>query len=98
MGKKQVRVRKADGNQPELVEQIRDLPGVKVVLTHVIGNGFPDCIISFRGFNYMCEIKNPSQPPSKRKLTPDEEEFHKNWTGQIAVIMTLDDVLEMIKK
>lgn len=91
-------MRKVDSNQAELVKQIRKIPGVSVALTHIVGNGFVDGIIGYQKRNYLCEIKDPSQPPSKRKLTPDEEEFHRNWTGQIAVIMTLDDVIEMIKK
>lgn len=91
-----MRVRKVDNNQPELVKQIRRLPGVTVVLTHIVGNGFVDAVIGFMGRNYLAEIKDPSQPPSKRKLTPDEENFHKQWTGQISVVETIDDVIKIL--
>lgn len=80
------------------MEQIRQIPGVTVAHTHTIGKGFPDLVISHRGKNYLLEVKDPSQPPSKRKLTDDEKVFHQTWTGQISVVETLQDVLEVIKK
>lgn len=91
-----MRIRKADTNQPSLVKQIRQLPGVTVALTHRLGKGFPDAVIGFNGRNYLAEIKDPSLPPSKRKLTPDEQKFFDEWTGQISVIETIDDVIQLI--
>lgn len=91
-----MRVRKVDDNQSELVKQIRQIPGVTVAHTHTIGNGFVDVIAGYNGVNYLLEIKDPKKPPSSRKLTKDEERFHKAWTGQIAVVETLDDVLKIL--
>lgn len=91
-----MRIRKVDNNQAELVKQIRKIPGVSVFLTHTQGKGFPDAVIGYRGRTYLAEIKDPAQPPSKRKLTPDEEGFHEKWTGHIAIVETLDDVLKII--
>jgi hypothetical protein len=89
-------IRKADRNQPELVEQIRKIPGTSVAHTHVLGKGFPDLVVSHKGFNYLLEIKDPLLPPSQRKLSDDEKDFHSKWTGQIAVIETIDDFLTLI--
>lgn len=91
-----MRIRKADNNQSSLVKQIRKIPGVTVRLTHTIGQGFPDGVIGFMGRNYLVEIKDPSKPPSQRKLTPDEQKFFDEWTGQIAVIETIEDVLKLL--
>lgn len=91
-----MRVRKADKNQPDLVKQIRKL-GISVAHTHTVGDGFVDAVLGYKGVNYLVEIKDPSQPPSKRKLTPDEIKFHESWRGQVAIIETIDDVLKLIK-
>jgi hypothetical protein len=92
-----MRVRKADDNQPMLVRQMRNIPGLTVAHTHTVGNGFVDVVCGHKGLNYLFEIKDPAKPPSKRKLTPDEVAFHNNWTGSIHIIETIDDVLKIIK-
>lgn len=88
-----MRARKVDRNQSDLVSLMRRIPGIKVKPTHMVGDGFTDVVVGFRGRTYLFEIKDPSQPPSKRRLTPDEQKFHQEWTGHIAVIETIDDVL-----
>jgi hypothetical protein len=93
-----MRPKRIDENQPALVKQLRQIPGLKVAHTHTIGDGFPDIVVSFRGVNYMFEIKDPSKSPSRRKLTEDEEKFHNEWTGQIAVVETVTDVLKVINQ
>lgn len=93
-----MRIRKVDSNQAELVKQIRQIPGATVAHTHTVSGGFADVVLGYRGTNYLLEIKDHSKPPSARKLTPDEEVFHKNWTGQIAIVQTLDDVLKLINQ
>jgi hypothetical protein len=45
------------------------------------------------GNNYLIELKDPAQPPSKRRLTPDEKKFHAQWSGQIGVAETFEDCL-----
>ena len=91
-----MRPKRIDRNQPEIVKAIRKIPGATVRHTHVIGDGFVDIIVGFKGVNYLLEIKDPSQPPSARKLTKDEQKFHNEWTGQKAVIETINDVLKLI--
>jgi hypothetical protein len=88
-----MRAKKVDANQAELVKQIRKIPGATVKHTHVVGDGFVDIVVGYRKRNFLFEIKDPSQPPSKRKLTEDEEKFHKEWTGHVAVVETIDDVV-----
>lgn len=80
------RAKKVDANQPELVELFREL-GARVAITSSAGDGFPDLVVQYRHpYNididkygvetYLVEIKDGSKPPSKRKLTAEQEEFH----------------------
>jgi hypothetical protein len=91
-----MRIRKADDNQPRLVEQLRKIPGVTVAHTHTIGKGFPDLVVGWRGKTYLLEIKDPAKPKSARKLTPDEEQWHQKWTGHVSVVETVEDVLRIL--
>lgn len=93
-----MRAKRIDANQKQIVKQLRQLPGVSVKITSMVGDGFVDAVIGYRGRNYLAEIKDPSQPPNKRKLTPDEQRFHKDWKGQVAIIECLDDALKMIQQ
>jgi hypothetical protein len=43
----------------------------------------------------LVEVKDSSKPPSARKLTPDEADFHAKWPGEIFVIESVDDVLKL---
>lgn len=80
-----------DANQDEIVKFARSI-GAKVAITHQLGGGFPDIVVGYHEFNYMIEIKDGSQPPSKRKLTDDEEQFHSEWKGQIDIVKNTDEL------
>ena len=43
--------------------------------------------------NFLAEVKDGEKQPSKRKLTPEQAEWHEAWMGQIIVIETIDDVV-----
>lgn len=96
--------KRTDKNQPKIVEQLRAI-GCTVQHLHTVGQGCPDLLVGFvkKGvnggkFNFLFEIKDPLQPPSKRKLTPDEKVFHESWRGQVDIIETFDDALKIINK
>lgn len=92
-----MRAKKIDGNQNSIVESLRQIPGVSVAVTSSLGNGFVDTVIGYKGRNYLVEIKDENQPIWKRKLTRDEQKFHSEWKGQIAVCKSFDEVFELIK-
>lgn len=92
-----MRPKRTDSNQSDLVKQIRKIPGVSVVSIHEKGQGVPDLLVGHRNRNYLLEVKDPSKSPSRRRLTPDEEKFHQSWSGQIAVVHTLEDVLKILE-
>lgn len=91
-----MKVRKADDNQPEIVSRFREL-GASVQHLHTVGKGCPDILVGYRGINSLVEIKDGSKSPSKRKLTPDEQEWHDSWRGQVVIIETEDEVIEHLQ-
>jgi len=88
---------RTDANQTEIVKDLRRSNlAASVAITSSLGNGFCDIVVGFRGRNYLIEIKDENKPPSKRKLTEPEKEFHDAWRGQIDVAKNLDEVLVII--
>lgn len=85
-----------DSNHKEIIQAFRDL-GATVFDTAALGSGFPDCVLGFRGQNVLVEIKDGLLPPSKRKLTPDEQKFHATWLGRVVIINNIDEAVELIK-
>ncbi len=86
---------RVDANQNEIVEGLRGM-GASVAVTSTLGKGFVDIVVGHRGRNFLFEIKDGSQPPSKRKLTPAEQEFHDAWRGTIFIVNSLDEALEIL--
>jgi len=84
---------KVDANQGEIVKLLRLIPGCKVWITSMVGNGGPDIVVAWMGFNYLFEIKDGNKPPSKQKLTPAEKKFHSQWehAGRIDVVTCIED-------
>ncbi len=84
-----------DDNQKEIVRQLRRCC-VSVQSLASVGKGCPDILVGFRGQNWLFEIKNPEQVPSKRKLTPDEDTWHLRWRGRVYTVTTFDQITEII--
>ena len=85
-----------DANQPYIVALLRKVPGVTVAVTSDLGKGFPDIAVGYEGGTFLFEIKDPDQPPSKRRLTPAEEKWHESWTGHVLTVTTFVAILETI--
>jgi hypothetical protein len=64
--------------------------------THAVGQGFPDLVVSFRGRNILIEIKDGSKPPSARRLTPDQKEFHESWDGELYVVESAEQAIKVL--
>ena len=86
-----------DGNQDLIVKDLRNM-GASVAITSQLGGGYPDLTVGWCGKTYLMEVKDPTQVPSKRKLTPDEEKWHKAWAGHVSVIETTLDALKEMSK
>lgn len=81
---------KVDDNHAEIVKHLR-LAGCSVASIASIGHGIPDLLVGKHGRNLLLEIKG-----NNGKLTKDEQLFHNNWRGQIAVVRTMEQALSII--
>jgi len=90
------RLARIDANQPALVKFIRKM-GASFQHTHQI-SGALDGIIGYKGVDVRVEIKDPEQPPSRRKLTSPEIVTICAWKGRPPeIIETEDDVMALLK-
>lgn len=89
------RAAKIDANQPEIVQAFRRA-GCSVAITSAVGDGFPDLVVGINGLNVLVEIKDGAKPPSARRLTPDQVDFHGNWRGQVIVVETVDQAIDLV--
>lgn len=89
-------IKRTDRNHAEIINALRKIPNLSVFSTHEVGKGFPDIVIGYKGVNYLIEIKDGNKPPSARKLTDAELQFHSNWKGQIKIVNNLDEVLKLL--
>jgi Holliday junction resolvase len=88
--------KRVDANQKEIVQTLREC-GASVLILSEVGKGCPDICVGLHGKNFLVEIKDGKQPPSKQKLTEAELEFFQNWKGQVQVIKSVEEVLRFMK-
>jgi hypothetical protein len=86
---------RVDANQPEIVAALRKC-GATVQHLHQVGHGAPDLLVGYRGMNLLFECKDDNKPLSKRKLTPDEQNFFNTWNGQVDVIENIQEALNTL--
>ena len=83
------RTQRSDGNQTDIVKRYR-AHGASV---DVVSQWRPyDLIVAVMTIVDLVEVKDPAQPPSGRKLTDNERDFHEKWPSPIKIILTIDDV------
>lgn len=87
-----MRACKVDRNQPEIVAALRS-EGCSITLLHKVGQGCPDLLVGRQRVNYLLEIKDGENPPSKQKLTDDQVEWHGSWLGQKCVVNCVEAAL-----
>ena len=86
-----------DENQGDIVHALRACGAYVRVVSQ--GEGIPDLLVGYRGFTLLLEVKDGKKSPSTRTLTPAEEKFFKEWTGGlIAVVNSVDEALDILKK
>ena len=95
-----------DANEAAMVKELR-ARGFLVQQLHQ-GDGVPDLIVAGphpfreRGVPWggrrlvLCEVKDPTQKPSARKLTPAQVRWHERWQGApVFVVETVGDVVRI---
>lgn len=70
---------------------VRDIGG--------LGDGWPDLAVKHRGTGKvkLLEVKDPSKPPSARKLTPAEEEVRDLLGDLYVVVETLEEAVAAMR-
>ena len=70
-----MRAAKVDGNHAQIVAALRRA-GAFVQSLAQVGKGCPDLLVIYRGVVNVIEVKDPSKPPSQRRLTQDQKNWH----------------------
>lgn len=89
---------RVDANQSEIFKLWRDL-GALVTDTSRFGDGFPDCMLAYRGKIFLAELKDGSKPPSAQRLTPQQEIFHRQHEAHgivIPIIRNMDEAMALL--
>lgn len=90
------RAAKTDRNQAEIVEALRAV-GCTVQPLHTVGQGCPDLLVGRADQDFLLEVKDGLLPPSGRKLTPDQVQWHSLWRGRpVAVVKNVKEALEAV--
>lgn len=89
---------RADANQPAIVKALRGA-GCLVEHLHEVGGGCPDLLVGWRGRWHVVEVKDGSKPPSGRKLTPKQVEWHELAARRklpVLIVISPKDAIEQI--
>ena len=86
---------RTDANQQKVIDALHDL-GASVTSLADIGQGCPDLLVGWRELNFLLEVKDGNKPPSKRKLTPAESEWHDAWRGQVHIVYSGVEAVEYV--
>ena len=89
------RAARIDRNQPEIVEALRKL-GASVQPLHTAHDGIPDLLVGFQGRNFLLEVKDGTKPPSARKLTSCQVQWHREWSGQAAIVTSTEEAIALV--
>ena len=89
------RAARLDANHHEIVRALEAV-GARVQSLASVGSGCPDLVVGWRRRNILLEVKDGAKIPSKRRLTPDEERWHRTWSGQVAIVHNVTEALHAI--
>lgn len=87
---------KSDGNQTEIVAALRGI-GCSVQVLSSVGEGCPDLLVGYRGYNFLFEVKDPTQPKHRHELTDEQREFHTVWRGQVQKVFSVREIMAAMK-
>lgn len=89
------RAARIDANQPAIIAALRSI-GATVQPLHAVGGGCPDLLVGLRGRNILMEVKDGARPPSERRLTADQVEWHAGWRGTVAVVNSAEEAVRAV--
>lgn len=89
---------RVDANQSQVVKTLR-AAGCWVLDLSRVGEGCPDLLVHGPAFPWplvLMEVKDESQPPSKRKLTEAQIRFHAGCYGPLVVVKSPEEALRAV--
>jgi hypothetical protein len=86
-----------DANQRLIVEFLR-AHGLTVFCAHAVGGGFTDLVVRLKPqkFAWLVEVKDGDKPPSARKLTKAQVDFHAEWAGCVTIIENVEQAAALV--
>ena len=84
-----------DANHNEIVSALRTA-GASVQSLASIGGGCLDLLVGVRGVTTVMEIKDGNKPPSKKRLTTDEQRWYDAWNGSKFIVYSVDQALQIL--
>ncbi len=82
------RAAKRDSNERPIIDALRTA-GASV--EQISKKGVPDLLVGFQGRTYLMEVKD-----RKGKLTPDEDTWIGAWKGNVYIVRSIEEALEVI--
>lgn len=82
---------KTDANQSDIVKALKAY-GCSVTPTHMVGRGYPDLSIGYKGKNLLLEIKMKG-----KKLNTKEQAWFTDWKGQAAIAYSPEEAIKIIE-
>jgi hypothetical protein len=61
-----------------------------------VGNGCPDLLVGIRKVTTVMEVKDGEKPPSKRKLTEAEQDWHDAYRGSVYIVESVEQALAVL--
>ena len=86
---------KADANAKDIDRELESR-GASVAKTDGVGVGFPDRVIGLNGRNFLLEYKDGKKPLSKQRLNEYQQQWHKRWKGQVAVVTSPEQAVKVV--
>lgn len=86
-----------DSNEKEIVKTLRQLPKCSVEL--LSQKGCPDLLVCYKNVIYLMEVKLPLSKrggDSHSHLTPDQIKWHQEWLGEVHIIRSIEDALNIL--
>ena len=84
-----------DANQPDIVKALRQA-GASVTSLASVGGGCPDLLVGIRKVTTVIEVKDGAKPPSKRKLTEAEQDWHDAYQGSVHIVESIEQALAVL--
>lgn len=82
--------RKPDANQAVIISSLEKV-GALVYDLSLLGGGFPDLIVGYKGCLYLLEVK-----VGKRKLNRLQKILHRKWEGYFHVVRSPEEALRVL--